>query len=122
MRRSLFQILLLSIAFALATFIMGWWAVPVLAAMWGLLTSHERNSELVAAAAAGLGWTLLLAWTATRGPIGELASRAAGVMGISSLALLAMAVAFSMALAWSAAVLARAASWGKGKGEGGSVA
>ena len=37
MRRTLLQILLLSVAFALATVIMGWWAVPALAVLWGLL-------------------------------------------------------------------------------------
>ena len=119
MRRSLLQILLLSVAFALATLIVGWWAVPLLAAMWGLLTSREKSAELVAAAAAGLGWSLLLVWTATQGPIGELASRAAGVMGISSLALIAVAIVFSMAIAWSAAAVARAVGWGMGNGEGG---
>ena len=121
MRRAMLQILLLSIAFALATVIMGWWAVPVLAALWGLVTRSEPHPELVAAAASGLGWALLLAWTATQGPVGALASRAAGVMGISSLALMVMAITFSVALAWSAAVVARAVGRGTGKGEGGTV-
>ncbi len=125
MRRTLLQILLLSVAFALATGIMGWWTVPALAALWGLLTPNEKHPELAAAAAAGLGWSLLLVWTATQGPIGELASRAAGVMGISSLALVGMAIAFSMALAWSAAVVGRTGALGargRGKGEEGRVA
>jgi len=121
MRRTMLQIMLLSVAFALATVIMGWWAVPVLAAVWGLLTRSEQHPELVAAAASGLGWALLLAWTVTQGPVGALASRAAGVMGISSLALLVMAIAFSTALAWSAAVVARAVGWGTGRGEGGTA-
>jgi hypothetical protein len=113
---------MLGVAFALATFIMGWWTVPALAALWGLMTREKNHAELVAAAAAGLGWSLLLIWTTTQGPVGELASRAAGVMGISSLALVGMAIVFSMVLAWSAAVVGRAVVGGIGTSEKGGAA
>ena len=64
MRRTLLQILLLSVAFALATVIMGWWAVPALAVLWGLLTPNEKHPALVAAAAAG--WVGRCCWSGQR--------------------------------------------------------
>ena len=112
-RRNQFQIvalkvLLLGMAFALATMVFGWWAVPALAAVWGLIAPNRNRAPLLAAVAAGWGWVLLLLWTAILGPIMTLAARAANVMGTGSASLLGMTVAFSMVLAWSAAVVAGA--------------
>jgi len=104
-RLTLLQIVLLSVAVALATTVVGWWAVPLMAAIWGLVSRADERPALTASLAAGLGWGLLLIWTAGAGPIRVLASRAAGVMGISVLTLVALTVLFPMALAWSAALL-----------------
>ena len=103
--RTALQIVLLSVAFALATALFGWWAVPALGGVWGVVARDEERPALRVCFAAGLGWVLLLAWTATQGPIFELARRAAGVMGTPSVALFALTVMFPMVLAWGAAVV-----------------
>ncbi len=102
------RILLLGTAFALATIVLGWWGVPVLAAVWGVIAPNRKRAPLLAAVAAGWGWVLLLLWTAVVGPIMILADRAAGVMQMGSASLLGMTVAFAMLLAWAAAMVAGA--------------
>ncbi len=105
MRRPTLQVAILSVAFALATVVLGWWAVPVLAGVWGVVARVDERPAVVAALGAGLGWILLLVWTAAQGPAGELAQRAAGVMGIPSALLFLITVLFPMMIAWGAAVL-----------------
>jgi hypothetical protein len=102
------KILLLGTAFALTTIVFGWWGVPVLAAVWGVIAPNRKRAPLLAAVAAGWGWVLLLLWTAVVGPIMILADRAAGVMQMGSASLLGMTVAFAMLLAWAAAMVAGA--------------
>jgi hypothetical protein len=99
------RILLLGTAFALATIVFGWWGVPVLAAVWGVIAPNRKRAPLLAAVAAGWGWVLLLLWTAVVGPIMILADRAAAVMQMGSASLLGMTVAFAMLLAWAAAMV-----------------
>jgi hypothetical protein len=106
-RLTLLQIVLLSVAIALATTVVGWWAVPLMAVIWALVSKADERPALVASLAAGLGWVLLLIWTAGEGPIKVLASRAAGVMGVSVFTLVFLTVLFPMALAWSAALLGK---------------
>jgi len=104
-RWMLLQIGMLSLAFSLATALFGWWAVPVLACFWGLYDKAANRPALVASLAAGLGWALLLVWTATQGPLLLLSSRASGVMGVPSVTLFALTLMFPMALGWGAGVL-----------------
>ncbi len=114
------QVGLLSVAFALATTLIGWWAVPVLGCFWGFYESAERRTALVASVAAGLGWTLLLLWTAAMGPLPSLVQRVAGVMGVPSISLIGLTVMFPMALAWGAGVLGGTArlAWKRRRGKG----
>ena len=109
------KILLLGSAFALGTIVVGWWAVPVLGATWGLMGPNRKRAPLYAAVSAGWGWALLLLWTAWQGPLLTLANRAAGVMGMGGVSLLGITVAFSMVLAWAAAVVASGMRLGSGK-------
>lgn len=95
-------------AFAAGTVAGGWWAVPVIGLVWGFF-AHARRPGLRAAAAAGLAWAVLLAWTATQGPVGQVARRIGGVFLLPGPALMALAVVFAMALAGTAAVVGRAA-------------
>ena len=108
------KVLLLSTAFALASLVAGWLAVPVLAAVWGVIAPNRKRAPLLAAVSAGWGWALLLLWTAVQGSVLKLADRAAGVMGIGRAALVGMTLGFSLVLAWSAAVVAAAVRPGKG--------
>ncbi len=105
MRRWLLQVLMLGLAFSFSTLLLGWWAVPMLAGFWGFYEKAEYRPALTASVAAGLGWALLLVWTATQGPMLALASRVSGVMGVPSVSLIALTVMFPMALAWGAGVI-----------------
>jgi hypothetical protein len=96
---------MLSVAFSLVTVLLGWWGVPLLAGVWGLYDNEANRPALVASFAGGLGWGMLLIWTATQGPLLHLAQRASGVMGVPSFTLFALTLMFPMALAWGAGVL-----------------
>ena len=108
--RRLAQILTLSVAFALATLVLGWWIVPALAFAWGVLARSDIKPGKAAALAAGLGWAWLLMWTAVTGPAGELARRAAGVLAIPTVVFVAVTMLFPMMLAWSAGVVGAVAA------------
>jgi hypothetical protein len=109
------KILLLGSAFALRTVVTGWWAIPILGATWGLIGPNRKRAPLLAAVSAGWGWVLLLLWNAWQGSLLTLANRAAGVMGMGGASLLGITVAFSMVLAWAAAVVAGGMRVGSGK-------
>jgi hypothetical protein len=100
------KVLLLGSAFALGTLVLGWWAVPVLGAVWGLIGPSKKHAPLLAGVSAGWGWVLLLLWAAWQGPLLTLAHRTAGVMSMGAASLLGITVAFSVVLAWAAAVVA----------------
>lgn len=102
------RLVLLATAFALATFVAGWWAVPLVAAVYAAITTAQRSSALVSGVAAMLGWGALLAITASRGPIGTLAVELGGVLNLRPMGVYAVTLAFPGLLAISAAVVSRA--------------
>lgn len=102
MRASL-RVGLLALAFALATATFGWWTVALLGAIWGGVAASASRPGVTAGMAAGLGWILLLVWTATQGPVSVLAQRAGGVMGLQGWLLGLVTVAFAALLALCAA-------------------
>ncbi len=105
----LLRLALLGAAFALATFVVGWWAVPVVAACYAAITSAQRGSAVASGVAAMLGWGALLAWTAAHGPVGTLAVELGGILQLKPVGVYATTIAFPGLLAVSAAVVARAA-------------
>jgi hypothetical protein len=86
--------------FALATLWFGWWSVPVIAAFWGLWFAPTE-----AVLAALLGWTGLLVWNATTGPILPYAKRLGGIFSLPGWVFMLVTLLFAALLAWSAAVL-----------------
>jgi hypothetical protein len=112
-RRVLLQTVLLAVAMALGTAELGWWIVPLLGAAWGLIAAGDGRPPLAAALAAGLGWVVLLVLTASEGPIGVLADRASGVMGVGREVVYLLTLLFPMAVAWGAAVLGEALARGR---------
>jgi hypothetical protein len=94
-------------AFAFATRV-GWWTIPLVAALWGVLRPRLPRPALSAAAAAGLAWVAWLAFDALRGPgaLGVLATRLGGVMRLPIPVLFLVTILFPALLAWSASVLA----------------
>ena len=106
LRVAALKVLLLGSAFALGTLVLGWWAIPVLGAVWGLIGPNKKRAPVLSGISAGWGWVLLLLWTAWQGPLLTLAHRTAGVMGMGTVSILGITVAFSVVLAWAAAVVA----------------
>jgi hypothetical protein len=102
------RFVLLATAFAIATFVAGWWAVPIVAAIYAAITTQQRSSALVSGISAMLGWGALLAITASRGPVGTLAVELGGVLQIRPMGVYAITIAFPGLLAISAAVVSRA--------------
>jgi hypothetical protein len=104
----LLRLAFLAAAFALATFVLGWWAVPLVAACYAAITSAQRGNAVASGLAAMLGWGALLAWTAARGPVGTLAVELGGILQLKPVGVYAATIAFPGLLAVSAAIVARA--------------
>ena len=102
------RLVLLATAFAIATSVLGWWAVPLVAAVYAVISSAQRSSALACGVAAMLGWGALLAIDAARGPVGTLAGELAGILQLRPAGVYAVTIAYPGLLAISAAVVARA--------------
>ena len=97
------EILLLAGGFALGTWLVGWWAVVLLSAVWSL---WRRRSAWRAGLAAALSWGVLLA-TIPWAPLGRLAPRLGGAFGVPGWATLLLPPLFAFLLGWSAARVVR---------------
>lgn len=95
--------ILLAEAFAVATYAFGWWTVPLIAAVWALLS--RRGVALFTALCAAGGWATLLVLDAAKGPVGNMATRLGGVMGLPPVLLYVLTLVFPALLAFSAAAL-----------------
>ena len=96
--------ILLAEAFAVATFGLGWWSVPLLAAVFALI-SVSRNRAIVAAVCAAGGWATLLLLDFAKGPVATMGTKLGGVMDLSPAVLYLATLLFPALLAWSAAAL-----------------
>jgi hypothetical protein len=103
--RNYVRILLLGIAVAIGTWILGWWAVPLLGAAWGVLR-RGRPRFWTAALAAVVGWWLLMLFNATRGSVGGMASLLGDIFGIGAWGMVALMYVFPGLLAGCAAQVA----------------
>lgn len=100
---------LLIAAFALGT-PLGWWSVPLVAALWGVIRPRVNGPAATAALAAASAWALwLLAdWSVDHHAMEVLTTRLGGVMSVPPAVLLLLTLALGAALAWSASALAGA--------------
>jgi len=108
MLRSVVKFVLITEAFAVATFALGWWIVPVFAFILGMTLDRERGPVRYAALCAAAGWLSLLLLDAARGPLMALATRFGGVMKVPSIALIAITLLFPALLALTAATIGKA--------------
>lgn len=99
------RLLLLALAFALGTVVLGWWAVPVIGLAWGVIDRSRPAAAWIAALAAGLGWDGLLSWAGVEGPIGRLAAQVGSIMGIPGWGLVVATLLLPMLLAGTAAMV-----------------
>lgn len=102
MLRATVKFLLLTEAFAVATFALGWWAVPLLAFLWAVFMDAKRRPVFFATVCATAAWCGVLLLDAARGPLSVVAERFGGVLGFPPVALIAITILFSALLAWSA--------------------
>jgi hypothetical protein len=65
MTNRVIRLIILTAAFALITIVVGWWAVALVAVLWGWLAGTDiRYPRVLGAAAAGLAWLGILASSA----------------------------------------------------------
>ena len=105
--RALLRLSLLTLAFALGTSALGWWAVPIIGAAWGLPWGVAGRAR-TAALAAGIAWALLLAWDSLGGRLGALFTVAGGIFPVPGALLALIALLYAALLAGCAAYVAGA--------------
>ena len=94
----------LILAFAAATVVLGWWGVPAVGAIWGLIRDR-RGAWVAVAATAAIAWAVLLAAAMADG-FGILLSQLDGALRLPALAVAILTVILPAVLAGSAAELA----------------
>ena len=99
------RFILLAELFAVATYALGWWTVPIVAALWAMF-SRDSNRALVASVCAAGGWASLLLLDFAKGPVPAMAAKLGGVMGVPDFVLLIMTLVFPALLALCSAALA----------------
>lgn len=108
--RGFVKAVLLAEAFAVATFGLGWWSVPIVAAAWALISSDPKRARVAAICAAG-GWASLLALDILKGPVITMGNQLGTIMSLPPVVLYLLTLLFPALLAWSAAALVP--SWRK---------
>jgi hypothetical protein len=103
-KQNLIGLVVVTIAIALGTWAIGWWSVPVIALIAGLLNVRA----LVVGAGCAIAWALLLIVATMGASFGKLAAMLAGVMGLPAAALIAITILFPFILGWSAAAVGNA--------------
>lgn len=104
MMSSIVKAILLAEAFAVATFGLGWWSVPLVAAVFALVSASGNRAIIAALCAAG-GWATLLLLDFAKGPVATMGSKLGGVMHLPAVALYTATLLFPALLAWSVAAL-----------------
>jgi hypothetical protein len=90
---------------AAGTWLIGWWAVPVVTVLWQLV--DRDGPPWRAAVAAPLAWGALLALIPLA-PLGRLIPRLAGMFRLPSWALILLVLGYASLLGWSAARVGQA--------------
>lgn len=105
MRARVIGTLLTALLFALATWAVGWWAVPIVALVAGTRERSGGPRPSDVALAAAIAWAALLAVPAMSPAFRTLLGELAGIMTLPRAVVLAVALTFPALLAWSAAAL-----------------
>lgn len=101
---------------AVATWMIAWWMVPVVVALWAFGDQADRWVPIKSAVAGALSWGLLLLIDSAGSGVGRIAGAVGGVIGIGALPLGLLTLLFPALLAASAAGVVRAVSGAGGRG------
>jgi hypothetical protein len=96
------------VLFVAAEFVMGWWALPVVGLVLGIIGARRSGVVLMVAGAAVLAWGILFVWTASQGSLGTFMVALAAAMKQKPNVLLALVAAIPVLLAAPAARLGAA--------------
>lgn len=103
-RHRLLGLIGVAVGAALGTWLIGWWAVLVVALAAGLLLV----TPIIAGVGCAIAWALLLAAATLGASFGKLSTMLSGVMGLPAVVLIALTVLFPLILGWSAASVGNA--------------
>ena len=84
----------------------GWWLIPVLAAVWVRVLPRVGAQAVTCGLGAAGGWALLLLWDAASGPAGEVARRVGGVFLVPAWVFVALTLLFGAVLGTLGAIVA----------------
>lgn len=107
MRSLLMNLLALALTIAIATTLVAWWTVPIVAAIWTVVYPR-RGAVLYASVAGALSWGAMLLWTSRGGPVGHVDRILADIMGAPDRGLIILTITFAALLAGSAALVTQA--------------
>jgi hypothetical protein len=96
---------IVAVVIAALTWIVGWWAVPVVAAVAGVVLWQRRGSAWLIALGAVLAWSALILVDAVSPRFTVLSGRVGAILRLPAGALLTVTLLFAALLAWSAATL-----------------
>jgi len=88
-----------------ATWVAGWWGVPLVAIVAGALLAARRGIAGLTALAAVIAWSVLILVDGASGRFGVLARVVGATLTLPAGALLMVTLLFAALLAWSAAAV-----------------
>lgn len=101
------ELLLLSAAMAVGTWLGAWWMVPLIGALYGVVAANRRLTVVTSMLAGTLGWAMLLGYDASVGPLGRLLQTMGALFRVPGGALVVLTLAYSALLAATAAATTR---------------
>ena len=105
----MFVDLLLLVLYVAGTVVFGWWAVPIVGALGGLLMRRRSSPFLAGGALALVAWAALLFYANMRGaPIPEFAQELGGILQLPGWGLYATSLVFAGLLGGTACSLVAA--------------
>jgi hypothetical protein len=108
----------IAVAAAIGTWVLGWWAVVLIAIIAGALHRAENGRPWRVALGCLVGWALLMLIDAASGPMRNVATVVSGAMSIPASGLLLVTLLFPALIGWSGATLGALGGWAASKSEG----
>jgi hypothetical protein len=97
--------LIATVLFAAAEFVMGWWALPVVGVILGLVGARRKMVGVTVASAALTAWACLYGWSAMQGNFPAFLSQLASSMQLKPFQLVSAALGLPALLAGPASAL-----------------